>query len=309
VKWNHIRELAAECQRLLSQTGQKDDKAEFVRTWDQRLMKCLEQMDNNPEINNLSIRLLQRDRSSIKALQSVLDTRGKLTMHQFISVILPALHASLLGKPSECADSNLVGGSFYRRSKKPRVVGSIPGNAYETVHSRPCEDKAEFARQLFCRHLHRTVHLSQDSEGGSQGEDAGSHDSMLEDGAEERALFRCELLRRLHQVLSLYENVPTLPSVHSRVGRGTLKLGELQSLTKPLQLRLIPIAGKRDNLATLKDRILLNLHVEPLTSVKDLSNHVLRTCSTSHPVYKSFCRRYVASFDCNKNILCLTLLG
>ena len=278
VKWNHIRELAAGCQRLLSQPDHKDEKSSFT---DQRMEKYLAEMDNSPEINNLSIRLLQRDPSSIKALESVLDTKGKLTLHQFISVILPALHASVLGKPNDNSESNLIGEN-YHRNKKARVGGAPQAGDNETIGSNPYEDKMEFARHLFFGHCLR--------KDGSIGDD-DNDDKVMTDGEKDRnGFYKPELLRRLHQVLSLYENVPSLPNVHNRVGRGGLKLGELQSLTKPLQLRLTPIAKQKGTQGSRKVETTVNLDVEPLTSVEDLSNHILRTCKVSNSLYSTFCR-------------------
>mmetsp|Transcript_107411 Transcript_107411/g.160678 ORF Transcript_107411/g.160678 Transcript_107411/m.160678 type:complete len:1394 (+) Transcript_107411:1-4182(+) len=249
-------------------------------------------MHNNPEINSLSIRLLQRDRSSVDALHHALDTRGKLTMHQFISVILPALHASLLGKPSEDTESILTRGTCYRRNKKPRL-GSLFGDADEPMNIKLRDDKAHFAKHVFYMLFQGMAPPSEESEEANY-EDDGSNDSIRDDKAEERKVFTSELLRRLHQVLSLYEDVPALPSVHSQAGRGSWRLGELQSLTKPLLLRLTPSSGTEDSPAIWKDLVSPVLHVEPLTSIEELSKQVLQRCAASQHVYSCFCRRLVS---------------
>jgi hypothetical protein len=313
VKWNHIRELTADCQRLLSSIDSLAGTSEKLgKGWAEKLMESLTEMDNTSDVNNLSIRVLQRDRDSVRELGSMLNSQGQLTMHQFLSVILPALHASLMGKASGNSRSTLYPTGFCRRSKKPRVVGSISRDPQNSTYSSANDDRFEFAREVL-KHLIRNAEVDHgplsssgvsDWSGGSnvktrldgsdddeEGSDDGTDSNDGKENTEHivrKTKQKPELLRRLHMVLSLYEDVATLPKARRKSGP---KGGELQSLTKPIQLCLLPLASRDGHETKMLRSNELTVHVEPLMTVGGLSRYVLRTCRVSHPSYLAFCRR------------------
>jgi hypothetical protein len=311
VKWNHIRELASGCQRLIS----GDDS--FMQTskdandiWGQKMVETMSAMDNSTDINNLSIRLLQRDRDSIKDLGLMMNNTGQLTMHQFLSVILPALHASLMGRPSGKGGLNLNRPSFCRRSKKPRVVGSRARAGEESLYGSSSGDRMEFVRDILKylvadaaeEHIDEAEICDESTSKSDQDEndieDEGNDDGMDGDGGMEtnqhskkRMKRTPELLRRLHQVLALYENVTLPPNARPRQGSSGPRGGELQSLSKPIELCLVPLPSGNQLKSRLHNSNALAIHGEPLMSVEDLSRYVLRTSRVSHPYYVAFCRR------------------
>jgi hypothetical protein len=315
VKWNHIRALAAECQRLLSPDIESadwdvevnDDQAENV-------LERLAAIDNSSEVNNLSIRLLQRDSGSIEQLSSFLQAQGRMTVHQFLTVIMPALHASLLGRESENDRLNVSPTRSSRRTKKPRVVGSSSRDSEEGCHTHPNDDRIAFCKAVV-KHLIKEVGVNEEttrpqeyepmdsekSRRDSSDEEDGSDDELEEDDDDDDidigtskvapALQMPELLRRIHQILSLYENVATAPPPYRKPRSSEDKSGDLQSLTKPLKIRLLPsVSRKRPNTSSLRGSS-MDICAEPLVSVADLESHVLRTCSLAYPKYLAFCRR------------------
>lgn len=316
VKWNHIRELACECQQMLTNSGTcKNEGMGPKSVWANTIVENLKVLDNSSEVNNLSIRILQRDPDSIKELGSILSAEGQLTMYQFLSVILPALHASLVGRPSG-SGRNLGGTGFCRRSKKPRVVGSRSRDADE-VHASSSEDRLEFAHNVLKRLINDSsedrdeMSCGDENSGGADqrpeksrreesdddDEDEESENGLTEDDVKENvednrsAKQKPELLRRLHQILALYESVATLPNVQHTTNTDGLRGGDLKSLTKPIELFLLPSGSRKRLKAKPMRENVLRVQVEPLTSVEDLSRHVLLTCKISHPYYLAFCRR------------------
>lgn len=316
VKWNHIRALAAECQRLLSPNIESaDGDAEIKNGQAEKVLERLAAIDNSSEINNLSIRLLQRDSGSIKQLSSFLQVQGRMTVHQFLTVIMPALHASLLGRESENDRLKVSPTGSSRRTKKPRVVGSSSRDTEESFHTHPNDDRFAFCK-VVVKHLIKEVGESEEttrsqeyqpmdsekSRRDSSDEEDGSDDGLEDDEDDEDDIDSGtskvgsvskmpELLRRIHQILSLYENVATAPQPYRKPQSSEDKSGDLQSLTKPLKIRLLPsVSRKRPNTSSLRG-CSMDICAEPLVSVADLESHVLRTCSLAHPKYLAFCRR------------------
>ena len=310
VKWNHIRELAADCQSLLSPgvTVQEEDKNEFA----EKVLEAFVAADNSSEINNLSIRLLQRDGAAIKELSSLLSARGGLTFHQFLTVILPALHASLLGRSADNCRLSVSQTGFDRRTKKPRVLGSSTRDMDEGFHSHAGDDRLSFCKNAALYLIKEGIEtaVSPDKPRASDGtesangrlrdfsddEDDGSDDGLhveRQPGTSEHRMSESvpEILRRLHQVLSLYENVTLLQHSLQRAKSSGGKPGDLQSLTKPLEVRLSPLVSRKRCTAAHLRNFTMNLYAEPLMSVADLQLHILRAGRITHPTYIGFCRR------------------
>ena len=287
---------------------QDEDKDELS----ENILEAFVTHDNSSEINNLSVRLLQRDSGAIKELSALLKAQGGLTFHQFLTVILPALHASLLGRSAENCRVNLSQAGFNRRSKKPRVIGSSSREIDESFHSQPGDDRLSFCKDVILYLIKDGIDTSVSQEKPwaldtaenaevAQRDSSDDDDDASDDGiqverhsatSDHKGNRRApELLRRLHQVLSLYENVALLQHALQRTKSSGVKAGDLQSLTKPLEIRLSPIVSrKRSNSSHLR-RASMNIYAEPLMAVADLQLHILRTGRTTHPTYIAFCRR------------------
>jgi hypothetical protein len=284
VKWTYVRELASECLSSLSQgaSDRVSDSDESSNRWSKKMTETLASLSNSSEVNNLSIRLLQRDCESLEELRSMLYIPGKVTMHQFLGVILPALHVSLLGRPNGIRRSALNDVETFRCRKKQRVYRSDSPKVVEPFYSDSEKDKLYFAREVLRIVVHNDDEsaLEERSIQSSDNEDGSSEDEA--ENEDERKDTMPELLRRLHQVLSLYENVATLPNI---------KHHDLQSLNKPLQICLLPATSRKQRQGNSRFPTTLSIQAEPLMSAHDLSMHVLRTCKVTNPIWLSFCRR------------------
>jgi hypothetical protein len=301
VKCNAIRELTSECRQLLSDGVLPDE----LESPDFKVVEKLSGNDNSAELNSLSIRLLERDVSAVEELSSMLTSPGRVTMHQFLTVILPALHASLTGRsPGNDSSQELRVGSG-RRSKKARVIGGRRCDNDDTVTDSP-ED-----RVAFCKDIVRVMFLKPSVKKGLAKEetnpelqdptdhaDDNEDPEVLEDvenrgsGSKDLdvSIGTSELLRRLQQILSFFENVAVVSSSPDRKdGAPAGSQGaDLQALTKPIEVHLYPSAFGESE-ATSDPRLVV--HAEPLIQIADLELHVLRTCKLNHISYAEFCRR------------------
>ena len=296
VKWKFVRELASKCQELLGKSTipADDDTKEEDKIWGTRMVEGLKSMDNASDVNTLSIRLLQRDLDSIQGLAFMLRNKGRVTMHQFLNIILPALHSTLMGKKISSERTNIG-----RRTKKPRVAGMVSGDFEERMETNE-EERFEFAKEILKSldddkspdHNNNSPMCSQDEDHDNEDMQDGDGDyDGSDDGYEEhdeikigqkdekvRAKQLPELLRRLQKVLSLHEDLSTIKVAQKEGG-----VSSLRSLKKPIKIRLTQQQRDRD----------VTILVEPLVSVDDLSRQILKTASTTLSEYVNFCRKLV----------------
>lgn len=308
VKWTFVREMASQCQDLLCQDdASTSDCMKEENEWSERMVEVLKAMNNDSEVNTLSIRLLQRDPASIRTLATMLSTRGQITIHQFLMVILPALHSSLLGKTS--SDSRSKGN---RRTKKPRVAGNavIQRDIEDGVHENE-EERLKFAREVL-NHLVRCskAGASLSEERDVRGEPASlefrrfddddefdnSDDDDDDDDEDEdlndqrnklvagygkgKSQHLPGLIRRLHQVLALHEDVISF-TVKNSGRKDSVSPDELRSLKSPIKIHL---SGQSKGPKT-------TIIAEPLATVEDLSQQLLKTALRFDPQYSAFCQK------------------
>jgi hypothetical protein len=297
VKCNAIRELTSECRQLLT----VEDLPDETESPDFKVIAKLSGNDNSAELNSLSIRLLERDVSAVEELASMLTSPGRVTMHQFLTVILPALHASLTGRSPGNDSSQVLRAGSGRRSKKARVVGGRRSDNDDAAMD--CTED----RVAFCKDIVRVMFLKPSVEGvlakeetKPEMQDPTDHeDPEVLDDVETRgsrsidldvSIGTSELLRRLQQILSFYENVAVVSSSPDRKdGAPAGSQGaDLQALTKPIEIHLYPSAFGESE-ATSDPRLVV--HAEPLVQIADFELHVLRTCKLNHASYAEFCRR------------------
>jgi hypothetical protein len=308
VKWKFARELSSKCQELISQNTilGADNPKEEDRRWAIRMVEGLKQLDNTSDVNTLSIRLLQRDPDAIQGLAYMLREKGCVTMHQFLMVILPALHSTLMGKSSSNEQSNTG-----RRTKKPRVAGIESRESEGSIDTKE-EERLDFAKEILKSLVNdsspdidsmgpqeedQTNDLIQDDEGDFVANDEGFEehaDTKLAKKSEKVLAKQLpELLRRLHQVLALHEDVSTLNVAHYS-NKNDVSPGNLRSLKELIKLRLRQqkfIGTQKQTLN--QDPRDVTIFAEPLVSVHDLSHQILKTASTTHPDYGIFCRKLV----------------
>ena len=135
------------------------------------------------------------------------------------------------------------------------------------------------------------THPESSDEESSEDDDGEVGDNGNERGANTKVEEMPELLRRLHQVLTLYENVATISHPPYQPESSTLKSFNLKSLTMPVEICLKPLSSKeqkKKRRSQCQEQI--SILAEPLLSSRDLSLQVLRTCRVSHPYWISYCQ-------------------
>jgi hypothetical protein len=303
IKCTAIRELTSECRQLLSLEASPDE----LESPDFKVIEKLSGNNNSSELNSLSIRLLERDVSALEELGSMLTSPGCVTMHQFLAVILPALHASLTGRsPGNNDSSQVLRVGSGRRYKKARVIGGGRCDSDEASMDSP-EDRIAFCKDIV-RVLFREPplgkvlvtdetmpELQDPSDQANDNEDP----DILEDVENRRSrrngldvsIGTSEILRRLQQTLSFFENVALVSSSPDRKD-GTpagSQGGDLHALTKPIEIHLYPSVFGESEATTSQPRLVV--HAEPLVQMADLELHVLRACRLNNTSYVEFCRR------------------
>uniref|UniRef100_A0A7S3KWR1 HECT domain-containing protein n=1 Tax=Amphora coffeiformis TaxID=265554 RepID=A0A7S3KWR1_9STRA len=301
VKCSAIREIANDCRKLLvtKPNEEMDENAGEPGAKYVAVINNIGTQSAGKDLEQLTVRLLRYDRKAIRDLALMLRSPGAITVHQFQNSILPALHVACVGRD----DSKETGAGH--KSKKARVAAQ----EFNEEGSRKVRNPEE--RTGFCIELVRAMILdvdesprkregirmaSSEPNSGNESEDGeeGSGESETEQrqvvNEREIAFFAeaSELLRRLQQVLSLYENV-NVSAVTG--GKRSAAGGDLQSLTKPIELHLRPSTfGETGPLFS--SRLVLNS--EPLVAFSDIKRHILRCCGTMDPLYEAYCRRLVS---------------
>ena len=288
-----IRELASECYLLLV-----DERNESSKVTDR---------DFDPEsyvrdeLKSLSRRLLQRDVLALKDLGMDLNVPGRITIHEFLTVILPSLHASIAGSSTNSDGPSGHIGTIHR-SKKARA-------------SRGTSDDSLDSRMTFCREAIRLMISGREetdrkaasakvrSEVAKEVVDCSlaldNSEGNNDDNVERLDISGCagvsELLRRLHQILSFYENVPErTASVDKNIGQSTSACNsDLHELAKPLELLLSPSFTESSGS---KPKPQLVVYAELLIPLTELQQHIIRAHRIDSDDYTSYCQRYVKFF-------------
>jgi hypothetical protein len=289
VKSSVVKALGVECLQLLS------DKTSFesLSEDDENLVSKLRLSDNSSELESLASRLDRRDLTSIDELGQSLLSPGQVTVHQFRSVILPALFNALVGRrpiDSNDASPHLTPISG-RRSKKARVNGD--------------GDDTPEERLLFCKKAIRLfvggsepapayAATAAAARGDDEGENVPLEDSTSSSSASTIVKYSDavqELLRRLQQLLSLHENVNLVSDLFGdRATKRDQSDVDLHSLKKPIEIELSPtcVASTTSQNASSSPLV---IHSEPLVKIDELQLHVLRAGQISDEVYAKFCKR------------------
>jgi len=274
VKLSAIKDLTITCKNLLSSESTAVDQ----------------------DLSSLSVRLGMRDSEAVRDLVGMLSKPGRITMHEFISWILPSLHASCSGGSSSGGGDLLSFGSGHR-SKKARVVDGAFHDGDGASFDSP-EERLAFCKEVAGMVFQETPIYSRESDQrrpSREGSDEDADDPTKESGDTKRlrtdsidTTGPSELLRRLHQILSLHESVSVVPTLTMKKpgSLGDQVAGDLQALTKPLEIELLPSSFGDKTVCQSQ----LVLQAEPLLSMADLQLHVLRTCRLNEPSYAEFCR-------------------
>ena len=277
-----IRCLSADCSKLLSNDANEDSAGDYAKLFDE-----LSATDGTYELIVFGEKLMTGDPGALRDLGSTLRATGRVSMYQFMNIVLPALHTSLLGRPN---DSDLFDRSTYepnRRSKRARVLDAADKDVTQSADERLRFCKSAILALVFDDYKHSD---DNDFEMKAASTDRSGEKQRTSKGVKYSGAAQ-ELLRRLHQVLTMHERAHIASSVGDiSTGQSESGGGDLQSLTKPIEISFAPSALADTRNSTLQDGS-FRLQVEPLVPVRDLQRHILRTCISWDQAYVDFCER------------------
>lgn len=270
-------------------------KCTALRGLSSHCLKLLETMDadivshDDTELKSIIARLLKRDEKALADLANLLRTSNgvSVSVHQFISDVLPELHHAVVQDQTE----NDTKGRKIKKSK----VSSTADDEKDTRKSRFHFLGA--ALRYLVEQQDETGPIAKTNFGIGTDMALMTNDSKEDDEYEWKPnLSFCpgasEILRRLHQVLSFRENTEECsPGVSSGMNA---KSDDLQSLKKPIVLHLSPHSSVHDQFV-LKQSV---VHAEPLITMSVLEDQVLRSHRLCTEQYTEFCRRFVFPLFC-----------
>lgn len=292
VKWRHVKCLAQECFRVLdSPTVQLASSSRLPLV-----------TDADAGMDTLGQKLRRCESEAVSELRSYLQTPGKLSMYEFINFILPPLHEVFVGPSRDLPEvsssqSDSISSNedrvdlTKRRKKKPRFshdeshvsISTRQRKGFQQLVVRslvvePTKEMSAQASHLEMKEGKSDVERKDDpSDGRSRTADTASEGRNV-------AVLSSELIRRIHEAIALF----VAPSASYSEPHG-YPTQSLQSLTKPIQLELVPskFPGREGNAAVDSFRV----YVEPLMPVSDLCLHIIRGTRVNAPRYRSFCER------------------
>jgi hypothetical protein len=275
VKWKHVRSLAKECAALLSHVLTNDSsvsgKAELsAKDWSMQM---------------LCARLKALDVNALSEVSAQLKTPGAMTMYEFSTYLLPALHESLYGGSPKPLVS-----TTYEPPKK-RHKSQFRSSGTNTVDRQEFLDKA--ANILILEPVLESIgaeasgillHQEEDSKrvslmdaDNASGDEHTEPSKSNEQSPKTLTRHTPELLRRLQEILSFCEDFPSSKNVLVGLKEAAT---DLQSITKPWAIEVIQTGEKP-----------FMIYAEPLMQLSELTAHLLRSSICSDNAYASYCQR------------------
>jgi hypothetical protein len=270
VKWCHILELAGSCRKLL-------DEKEGKLPSDADRMNIDETFGESskafalPDFGTLARQLRVRDESALAELACMMESSDRMTNHEFVTFVLPALHAALF-------DTNGVTGNgqfCFKALEAFTTVVESPAAAEPSQHG---DDETQMSVE----------------EMPSQDEDVRMEESFIPAPMSLANRVPSIGLRRMQDILSFSENMSVLHVLWDKK-RNDVPMSPngsmLKSLTKPIELKFSSWRSPHlasSSAASIKET---TVFVEPLLPSKELERHVLRSGTIENETYLSFCRR------------------
>ncbi|KAL7561760.1 hypothetical protein ACA910_013300 [Epithemia clementina (nom. ined.)] len=297
LKCSAIRELALECRKLLAHAAATEVDVSID------ISETIEALGQNKtvDIEAVAQALVEHDHDAVEELARLLRTPGLVTIHQFMEIILPAIHSACLGRSSE--NSCVKAGHKNKKAKVGMFFGDDKdvGTVSSVTRSQFCN---EMVKMLILEHgekVSKAALTEKPQEGlcDERDEDVEAESELMMATSSEPAVSgreisfyaeSSELLRRLQQVLTLHERVSVMGAPPRRKPTntsGSAGGADLQVLTSPLELELLP-SSFGEPAPCARNRLLLQ--AEPLLPLAELELHVLRASVLLDPGYIAFCQ-------------------
>jgi len=257
VKWSHILELAVSCRKLL-EGGQAQTDAVDGMNIDEKAPAC-------PNFGALARKLRLKDESALSDVASMMKSSDRMTNHEFVTYILPALHGALVDTHGPTGNSQFCLKALEAFTDLVESAASAEVRADDD--SRMSVDEV------------------------SQDVDATMVDSYQQAPMVLGNRVPSIALRRIQDILSFSENVSVLHVLWDKKRNGTsmaLNGSKLKSLAKPIELN---VSAWHPATASSTVRGDTAVFVEPLLPSLELERHVIRAGRIENEAYLSFCRR------------------
>lgn len=293
VKWTFVKNLAQEC-------------LEFLPSY------TAEDTVGVDELHRIAEGLKRRDHLSVIALGQLLDTPGRITLHEFTTHILPALHFSLLSsldrEDSETAAGKLFGAGH--RKKKIRI-SSIRSHSRVSalIHPEKNSRSANYDIDPFISSLMSLLSSSKKSkeqlilvetvpelenlvdEEDEPEDNVTSRDVSPKKSSNSNSVPR--LLYMLHTSLAFHERLPVSRHVPLE------SEGELQPLLSVIELELTNSQEQvKASLQEVGTKILsccqlqkTTVCAEVLLPISELYIQIIRSCGIRVPSYTRYCKQ------------------
>lgn len=285
IKFTAVRELAREALRLSTEDVTDSEIEEKMSDFPHGdVVEEMANDDTSTLLNAIVYKLLQRDVEAVRELGLMLREQGRVTFYQFLCFVLPALHESLSGKPSPKCDASTTPRSG-RKTKKARC--SEGSTISPSVLFEYC--RASIACLLGAPFPDNSELQARDGTADSSGIVQVRALDSLDHASKEIAYstLASELLRRIHQILSLYETAREVSTSTQtlNVTGGDKGRSDLHALTKAIEIHF-----KKEKHGNVVEAG-LSILAEPLVPMSDLEMQILRSSRIEDSAYLSFCHR------------------
>jgi hypothetical protein len=297
VKWKFVKNLAQVCLEMVPS-------------------RSVEDASGLDELHRIVDSMKRRDPLAIRALGQLLDIPGKITLHEFTTLVLPALHFSLVSnfERDECEMSKVEsfgtghrkkklrisslrshsrGASFYTQDKFTRCTNSESDPficaLMMLLFSSDNNDPSLHSGSVSVLESSVNEYKEEQSEVNTLGRDAYAKKPLLK-----RSKYVPPLLHMLHASLAFHECLTVTRHTHLE------SEGELQSLLCTIEVELIPSqdcvravlptdAGtKRVSCCQLERNTVC---AELLLPILELQQQIIRSCGIWVPSYLKYCRK------------------
>ena len=220
-----------------------------------------------PDFSMLAHQLRLRDESALTDLVSKMESPDHMMNHEFVSFVLPALHAALVDTHGATVQKDrfcmLVLHAFaYFVEVKPQAI-----------EARSDDDSHISIKEI-------PGHEDDDDDASMQGSSQREKAALVN-------MLPSPAQRVLQDILAFSENMSVIHAFPSERNDGKCASpngSSLQSLLQPIELHLSPTKAPQ----TASD---LAAFVEPLLPTKELQLHIICTCRILDPSYLAFCWR------------------
>lgn len=269
-----VCELCLKCdENEADTTKMKSMVTNCCRVFLERYSGSNSDLHEDGDLTRIARGIREMDRDSLRNLSALLNSRGQVPLYSFVKTLLPAIYSSVLiciQSRNHAPTAMESFASFVRRRKKAR-----------TESTTGCDASKDFVQMVIEELILPTfqkgnVSLSPISDLLSDNNEMDEEESNDEEPHAHKRLSMPPFLRKIHQILALYEDFNVEKFAYS-------KQCELESLSTPLTLELCLSEGSENGVHS--------LIAEPTVSISDVHKYIVKKFPSFENKYLNFCRR------------------